>query len=395
MLNEAFKGSAMNSFHLTAVLLCLAVNLSCGASEPPASMAPRIVRGADLLTKRRVFHDAKIGDVTDIRLVDSKDDSHVIVVAGTQGAAFLEPETYRVQRVVQYAEQGPPFVQHEVVDVDADGTLEFARDAHSAEDAAVLDDQGKIIWRRAPPGSSFPHAKFGDVDGDKKLECLLWRTFGAQELVDAYGKSVWKQRWDGNISEIIFVDVDADGRDELVSIDGHSLFIRDGAGKLVRHIPIKDAQYVNHLEPTAYPFDEAGSRILLGYNFDEEGELKQTYLVMAADGSSVVADISPDDLLYYRTRLAVKLRGAPAACRISCAPMKYQGVPVGYSATRLCFTLYDDARKPLYEEIIAASADQAIPGDGDVEVVPSADGRESILVGYGYEVWEYRDAAPK
>jgi hypothetical protein len=314
------------------------------------------------------------------------------VVAGTTGAAFLEPDSYRVQRVIQYDDRGPPFLHHDVVDVNADGTLEFAREPHVA--AAVLSIDGKILWQRSPPGWGFPFATFGDVNGDKKLEFLLWTSRG-EELVDWNGTSKWKQRWSGNISKVRFIDLDNDGCDELVSIDGESLFVRDGEGMLVRRVPMPNAKYVNFLEPTGYPFDKAGSRILVGYNYEGEDDLKQMFLVMAADDSTVVGNISEDDVPFYCTQHAVQLSGLAATYRVGWEPMKYQGQLVGFSATRLRLRLYDDELRHVYDEIIAANNGQAIPGDGDVEVLPRGGAHQSILVGYGPKVWEYRGKKPR
>lgn len=370
------------------VLLTLMVSSGSAASEPPAAMAPRVVRGADLLDKKRVFQDANIGNVTDIKFVASQDKAPVVVVAGTTGAAFLEPDSYRVQRVILYEETHPPFLHHDVVDVDADGKVEFAQEPFTF--AAVLNSDGKVFWQHSPPGWGSSFAAFGDVDGDKKLEFLLWTLWRNQELVDWNGKSRWKQSWSGHISQVRFIDVDHDGRDELVSIDGQSLFVRDKEGKLVRRVPIENAHYVNYLEPTSYPFNEAGSRILLGYNFESGGDLKQTFQVMAADGSIVVGNIAEGDLPFYHTPCAVRLSPGAVAYRVGWEPMNYQGQLVGFSATRLQFRLYDDERRIVYDEIIAASTAEAISGDGDVEVVPPADPEQRILVGYGPEVWEYR-----
>lgn len=169
--------------------------------------------GKDLLEKRAVFKDRRIGDVTDIaRAPPRAGTERLIVVAGTDGAAFLEPRTYTVRRFVPYAEPGPPFTACRVIDADGDGEVEFLRESGAGRDTGVYSAAGRLLCSHPPPGGSFPQEAHGDPDGDGKVDFLLWTALGARvELFDHRGATRWRQEWDRGLSEVLLVDTDQDG----------------------------------------------------------------------------------------------------------------------------------------------------------------------------------------
>ena len=383
-------GEIASRLALVAALLggCVA---GC-SSPPPPSFAPRVVKGEGLLDKRLVFHDPRMGGISDIALFPSASDADaVLIVAGTGGAAFLNPATYEVLRTIYYNDGSPPWIQHSIVDADADGDPEFLRLPDTSRNAVLYDDDGVALWKAAAPGRGSSFAFWGDCDGDGKLDVLLG-SFPSDkvQLVNHRGETQWRQRWDRWQREIRFVDLDANGKDEMVYVDGKSLNVRSGDGALVRKDVIEEARYVNRLELLDYPFDTAGSNLLLGFRPRSSRGYAQVYRVVSFDGDVLVENIAPGELRFYLTRYTLRRGNGEPPLRVGADEIKHQGVIVGFSATRLSLNLFEMNGSVAYTEVIKAKDHEIARGDGAFLVVPhGGGGSDRLLVGYDAEMWEY------
>ncbi|MBI4602786.1 MAG: rhombosortase [Planctomycetes bacterium] len=382
----------------TAMAACLGA--ACVA-EIPDSWRPRVVLGSGSLTKRLACDCRSLGGVTDIAHVRPRRRAdQVVVAAGTAGALFLEPETCRVLETVKVNDGRPPFHTYRIVDADGDGDIELLRFPGAGEDTAALySDLGQKLWTASCPSRSFPLLAFGDLEGDGRLEFLLSGLHSDKvRLVDHAGRRLWDERWDRGTNDVAIADLDLDGRAEIVCTNGKQLVIRDRHRKVVHREPFPEGCYVNDLHVLEGPRPDGPLRLCVGfYDHGSHGrEVGQRYRILEADGSTVAKEIGPQEMIGpYLPRRAVRLEAGAEPYAVRIAEAKYQGVLVGFSATRLVVKVFDGAGTPVYEELVASSAGEVARGDGAMVVVPSATpGEERLLVGYGPDLWEYQLVRP-
>jgi hypothetical protein len=207
-------------------------------------------------------------------------------------------------------------------------------------------------------------------------------------LLDHTGKSILSQAWE-TMSEILVLDTDADGKAEILSIDGQALSVRDGNGKLLRRQLIEGASYVNHLSRARYPDRNGRLSLVVGFNIKKLlGEPTQLYRILALDGT-LLKEIEPAELEEYRETLPVKLDGARGDYHACIWETGQQAFPAGFSATRLWLSIYGPDGQLVYREVIASSEGEVAKGDGALAVAPAPGGTERLLVGYGPDLWEY------
>ncbi len=345
-----------------------------------------------LVSKRLLATTKDIGGITDIAWRSPATGARrMVIVAGTAGALFLEPLTYNVERFIQLNDGGPPHLKHLILDADGDGDIELLRLPSASEDTSLSDDLGHTLWKARCPSHSFPFVSWGDLDGDKKLEFLLYGLLSAKvRLVDSSGKVLRDEVWDRGLKEVRIADLDGDGEDEIVYLDGKKVVVRNGQGEVIARGPPPEAGYVNSLEvlPPAEGGGPARLRVGAYRKAAPPGEDRQAYWILEADATTVVRKLTRDELDRSLALKPVRLGGA-RGFRASIREAKYQGYLVGYSATRLVLKVFDAKDAVVYGEVLAASSGEVAFGDGAMAAVPSSTpGEENLLVGYGPDLWE-------
>lgn len=372
-------------------MLLWAFSLSaCLGQEIPDDLKPRVILGAGLLEKKRVPGLPSLGGISEIVIRGPRGSDRDVLVVGTQSVAILELGTYRLKETIRLNNGKAPFLPHHALDVDGDGRTEFF---HSGHPAALYDAGGRRLWSAEPPGRGFPRADWGDLQGDGTQRFLLG-SFPSDKvtLLDHSGKLIWSQKWERSMLEILLLDIDADGKAEILSIDGKALSVRDGNGKLLRRQPIEGASYVNHLSKVRYPDRNGRLSLTVGFNIKKLlGEPRQLYRIFTLDGT-MLKEIEPADLENYLETLPVKLEAARGAYHARISRAGRQAPIAGFSAMRLVLSVHGPDGPLAYREILASSEGEVAKGDGAIAVVPGADGTERLLVGYGPDLWEYSRA---
>jgi hypothetical protein len=372
------------STRIPAIFLSFLTMSSCAAEEA-FDLKPRVIAGAGFLEKRLVSPTPSPGGIGQILIRGQRDGDREVVVVGTESASILETGTYRLKETIRLGDGKPPFFTTHALDADGDGRIEFFR----GEEAALYDGGGRRLWRAKPPGRGFPRSAWGDLQGDGKQRFLLG-SFPSDKvtLLDHSGKVIWSQVWE-TMSETLILDTNADGKAEILSIDGKALSVRDGDGKLLRRQPIEGASYVNHLSRARYPDRNGRLSLAVGFNIRKLlGEPRQLYRILALDGT-ILKEIEPADLEAYSETLPVKLGAARGNFHAAIWESREQAFPAGFSSTRLVLSLYEPDGPLVYREVIRSSQGDVAQGDGAVAVVPGPDGTERLLVGYGPDLWEY------
>jgi hypothetical protein len=350
--------------------------------------------GEGLLVRSKVRGFPDIGGIEGIVLRKPRpSESAVLVVTGTKGAAFLDPETLEPKHHVILNDGSTPHVPYRALDADGDGTIEFLREPFSS--TTLQDIGGKLLWTAEPPGGGFPHVAWGDTQGDGTLRFLLW-SLGSKKvsLLDPSGRVVWTESWE-RTSQVLIVDIDGDRRAEILTIDGKALHARDGTPRLLWSRPIEGAHYVNGLDLLE---PDSLKRVRVGIGFNEKldsGELRQAVRVFALErhGPTPLEDISRSDLWEYLpwdAAPSMRLFPGERLCQVRIGRIAEQAQIAGFSATGLNLVVKRPDGEVVYHEILAPTTGRRGKGEGAMLVLRSAAGEPRLLVGYDEDLWVYR-----
>jgi len=154
--------------------------------EFPA-VEPGVHAGEGFFVQSLVFHDQRLGRLTDIIIQVSDGGSEPeLGIVGAQGALFLDNDFNETS----FVGFGRGFVHVEFLDVENDGVWEFINRGSWGSDTALIGSEGQVRWSYGGmPGVNDMCA--GDVDGDGDLEFVVgFNGGGGVHLVDADGQRI-------------------------------------------------------------------------------------------------------------------------------------------------------------------------------------------------------------
>lgn len=109
----------------------------------------------------------------------------------------------------------------EVVDVDGDGRCEFLDRGSGWQSAGLLGSDGEVLWS-LDSVTGVDDIAAGDLDGDGILEFVVgWNGADGLWRHDSRGRVLWRTP-DDNVWSVAIVDVDGDGRQEIVHTNGRN-----------------------------------------------------------------------------------------------------------------------------------------------------------------------------
>lgn len=394
-------------------------------SEPPPELEQaRVILGADLLTRSefyKVGEKASWADFADPEKaksnLDSIEDMAVgeldgqpgldIGLAGTFGLSLLDIHGQMKKRITyRFAEEkvkvGPfeterqkdSFYNMRILDVEGDGVCEVL--AYNGLDGAVIfDKQGRVLLSREENIDGKPSIRdvaAGDIDGDGILEFVAGWGYDPSsiELFDRFGNSKWRLPEEFAPGPFEIVDVDGDGKPEIVEDDGRNLKIRDAQGKVISNpeMPV----YLWHLSLCAKPGVKGppqnlavreGSLWLIdldGKNYSKFDaplssiKLEKPRKLRTFPGEPDIVDETDD--VFRAKGVWIKLKKDQP---------EYLAVIATFAALdRALFYVYDHTGKLVYHEIL--------PEDGNgIAVLKSEgdNGSETLLIGGDKTVWRY------
>jgi hypothetical protein len=285
------------------------------------------------------------------------------------------------------------FGEMRVVDVEGDGVCEILG-YDGLDGIALFNHQGQVIFNYGAferEQSSIKNAAAGDIDGDGKLEFVA--SWGHEpsglELFDRFGRSKWRQEEEHMLGQLALVDVNEDGKAEIVEGNGRELKIRDAQGKVSSsaEMPV----YLSHLSLCPRPDGRGVAQNLAA----DEGKL----MLIDLDGknfSSVEAPLSkiqlekPRELKFpgsgdpfvFHTEEVYRARGVWVKLRRD--QPKYLAVIARFSVIdRSLFYVYDEQGKLVYHEILPEDCNAIVAFSSENE------GGEDVLVGGEQSVWRY------
>ncbi len=123
----------------------------------------------------------------------------------------------------------------EPIDVDGDGDFEFVNRGGNWHRTSVFASTGELLWGHGSGDDSAPNSMAaGDLEGDGRMDFVVGMNGdGGVRRLDSDGNPVW-QLPDGNVWQLEVLDVDADGRLEIVHTNADGVFVlRDRSGAVL------------------------------------------------------------------------------------------------------------------------------------------------------------------
>jgi hypothetical protein len=336
----------------------------------------RQVKGEGKFEKRSFYSDAGLGEISQIRVGWPADrEGADIAVVGAQGVDFIG-SAGEVKRQVRFSiQQRCPVA---AARLDAAGDYGFlTRDESWAVPATLFDKEGHPTWRSGGKWPGVDDSAPGDVSGDGKLSVAIgFNGNGGIALLDGQGKTLWKKD-ETNVWHLEMLDRTGDGREEILHSNAKGqLLVRNAKGDVVdQYLP---GSYVSRFVLTRFGQETRPSHILVSISEARDGCCKPTLVILDARGKKVSEMDSPlGDLL----------------SRMSATPVQF-GKGAEYFAVlkneswleRSMLFLYGDDGQIVYQEILGESCPS-------IAALPDKDGSR-LLVGCVGKIWEYLPVPP-
>jgi hypothetical protein len=262
-----------------------------------------------------------------------------IAVVASQGADFID-STGQIKKQVRFSiQQRCPIAPARI---DATGEYGYlTRDESWAAPATLFDKEGRVVWRSDETWPGVDDSVAGDVYGDGKMSVAIgFNGGGGVALLDGQGKTLWKKD-DTNVWHVEMLDTNGDGRDEILHSNAKSqLLVRSGNGDVAaQYLP---GFYVSHFALTRWGQEARPSHILVPVSESSDGCCKPTFVLLDTNGKKVAELESPMGNLFNR---------------MSALPIRF-GKGSEYFAVlenrleRSMLLLYGEDRKIAYQEIL-------------------------------------------
>lgn len=235
-------------------------------------------------------------------------------------------------------------------------------------------------------------AAVGDLDGDNISEYIVAVQNEGFHAFDQNGNKKWFQPDDYPSDKLKIVDVDGDGKNEILEDGGSSSKIRDGNGNVIKEMKTgSGGEMVLFLENEEKKKTPIFCR-LMENKMSCEDESGKSFI----ESTAPLSDIPKKDPKKIEIPGHPEMRymddsdrvGFPRAVLVSLkkdAPKYLAVVGAFIGIPRANFYLYDEKGNLVYHELLPKEAET-------IAIVPTATGNETILIGGKDTIWKY-DAA--
>lgn len=352
------------------------------ARVPEDLRTPELLFATLRLSRQPMLRDPGLGPVTSLSVGDYHDaPGKEAMVVGLRDAVCVsvnphsdpsgdeppaEGETGRQAHTLTRLKLDGPTRRVEMLDTDSDGTFEFLNRGSWACDVSLLDHTGKALWTYGgKPGVN--DACPVDVDGDGRIEIVVgFNGEGGLHLLDAEGRRIWR-RDATDVWCVGALAANEAGQQQIVhSNAAGELVVRNADGQITHRT--EPGVFYSHFSVCPWPAPGAGQALLRA---DQDA-----VRVLEPDGTIL------DRLAVPACRSLGHVRGV--FVRLAGKEDLYFAVLIEYRNWRrshLC--VFGTEMELLYQEVLgeACGAIAAVP-------MPASD-REAILVGGNGTVWQY------
>lgn len=235
-------------------------------SGPPELRKPGVSIGAELLSKDRLFTDARLGVISDIRINPYINSDWQVACAGHSGAAFYNLNKNSLISFIPFPEHASNvrFLDRP----DSKDIWYINRGGKGWTDAALLTPQGEKHWscgmNTIPQSPGVNSMCAGDIDNNVNLRCVVgFNGDGGISMLDQDGKELWHQD-DHNVWQVEMIDVEKDAFKEIVHTNASGSFtVRDHQGNVLRKFGVGDPKsYITQFALCSWPTKKDAQHII-------------------------------------------------------------------------------------------------------------------------------------
>jgi hypothetical protein len=268
--------------------------------EARVKLQPRVIKSSAQFHKSVFYATENLGEVSEILIGWPADQENAaITVVGNRGAYFLD-ENGTLKKQIHFSRFIACPIR--VSRLDARGNYGFlTRDQSWSTSVILFDRAGQESWSYGGMSlSGFDDATSGDLEGNGKMEVVAGLNGGGGlVLLDDAGRIIWR-RPEGNVWHVEILDTTETGQGQILhSNAAGQLLVRNAKGEVIKqYLP---GHYVSDFSLTLWGGEPQAKHILAPSQGDAGNANESVIFILDALGAVVARFDDPFGELMHRT----------------------------------------------------------------------------------------------